>query len=85
MSKVGGARKGAGRPLGSKNKETSLRKRITEFFNDDEIRNLVDLAKEQAKEKPELLKFILEQIFGKAPQRVELTGEGESPLRISWE
>ena len=84
MSK-GGPRPNSGRPKGKKNRETSLRRRIQEFFTEDEIRDLIDTAKKQAREKPELLKFLLEQFFGKAPQRVEMTGEDGQPIQISWE
>ena len=75
----GGPREGAGRPVGKVN---IIRKKILEFFNEEDIRNLVEEAKKQALEKPELLKFLLEQIFGKAPQRLEMTGEDGGKIII---
>ena len=45
-----------------------------------EVKELVEMAKEQAVDKPELLKFLLEQVFGKATQRI--TGDDDSPLIV---
>lgn len=75
----GGIREGSGRKIGTKNRETTLRRKITEFFNEGEIRKLVEQAKKEAMEKPEILKFLLEQIFGKAPMRMEM-GNDEGGL-----
>lgn len=62
----------AGRPKGSRNKL-----HIHQFVTPDEVEKLVRLAKEQADTKPELLKFLLEQIFGKARQNIGLDGGEE--------
>ncbi len=77
---AGGKRKGAGRKKGS----TSLPK-IRDYFTEEEIVNLVSKAKEQAQGGDmQLLKFILEQIFGKAPQSIELP-EGSGEIKIKWQ
>lgn len=74
---AGGFRPGGGRPKGSTNKLN-----FRDFINRKDIDRLVKLAIKQAETKPELLKFVLEQSFGKAPQRVELTGEDGAPVGI---
>lgn len=70
---------GAGRPKGSVG---IVRRKIHDFFNEDDIKALVASAKAQAHEKPELLKFLLEQIFGKAPQAIEVSGHEGGPIII---
>ena len=69
-------KRGPGRPKGSSNKP-----QIWNYVTPDEVAELMTLAKEQAREKPELLKFLLEQIFGKAKQNLGLEG-GDSGLPI---
>jgi hypothetical protein len=66
----GGKRENAGRPKGAKDKLL-----ITDHFSMAEIKNLVKIAKRDAETKPEILKFLLEQVFGKAKQSVEMTGD----------
>jgi hypothetical protein len=80
----GGARPNSGRKPGV-SKATELKRKIQEYFSEDEVQNLIQEAKEQAKTKPELMKFLLEQIFGKAPQQVELTGKDGEPIVIKWQ
>lgn len=64
QKKVGGARKGAGRPVGSTTKP-----KISDYLTLEEVKGLVDVAKAEALQgKPDMLKFMLEQVFGKAPQ-----------------
>lgn len=78
MASLGGKRKGAGRPKGAVNKF-----KLRERFTDEEIMELVDEAKKQAKKDPVMLKFLLEQIFGKARQSVGISGEEEnSPIKM---
>lgn len=75
MSAKGGKRIGAGRPKGA---TSSVRPKIVDFVTKKEVTELVATAKKHAKEgKPELLKFLLEQIFGKAPQGLDLTTGGK--------
>lgn len=76
----GGKREGAGRPKGSGNKP-----RISDYITLDEVKALVETAKRTAGDKPELLKFLLEQIFGKARQNIGLDGGEGEPLVISFD
>ena len=73
----GGKRQGAGRPMGS-----TTRPQISDFITKNEVKKLVALAKKQAKIKPELLKFLLEQIFGRPAQNVNLGGQDGGPMLI---
>ena len=57
-------------PLGAKAK-----KKFLEYITEGEVHELVEIAKAQASSRPELLKFLLEQVFGKAPQSLDL-GDG---------
>lgn len=75
----GGARPGAGRKPGV-SKVTLIKRQIQDHFSDDEVMQLIKDAKKMARKKPEIMKFLLEQIFGKAPQRMELTGEDGEPI-----
>jgi hypothetical protein len=70
---LGGARPGAGRPKGSTNRP-QLCNALTQAQIDGLIAKAHDLA---LGGDPTLLKFILEQIYGKAPQSFEMPGEGE--------
>ena len=74
----GGKRPGAGRPEG-----TTKKPKISDYITEAEVKSLVATAKKQARIKPELLKFLLEQIFGKAPQSLDLPGE-EGELTFKW-
>ena len=80
----GGKRPGSGRKPGV-SKATEIKRKIQEYFSEEDVKEFIELAKEQAKTKPELMKFLLEQIFGKAPQRVEVTGEDGQPILIKWQ
>lgn len=75
----GGKMPGAGRPKGS----TTLPK-IRDHISEKEIKELVAKAKTLAQSgDTNLLKFLLEQIYGKAPQSIELpSGNGE--IIIKW-
>lgn len=77
MAKVGGKRTGAGRKKGS-----STRPKITDYFTQKEIDELVDVAKEMSKRDAGMLKFLLEQIYGKANQSVEVSGNEGGPVEI---
>lgn len=75
----GGKRKGAGRPQGS-----TTRPQIRDYISETEVKNLVAKAKKQAREgDTNLMKFLLEQIFGKAPQSFELP-DGDGKITITW-
>ena len=74
----GGVREGAGRKKGSGNKL-----RVTDFFNGAERDQLILEAKMLAfgdgetKPDKDMIKFLWEQLFGKAQQAVDLTTGGE--------
>jgi hypothetical protein len=76
----GGKQPGAGRPKGSITKP-----RLKDYISESEVKELIEKAKEQAKGgDTKLLTFILEQIFGKAPQAIDLTSDGKS-LSVSFD
>ena len=68
----------AGRPKGS-----TSRPQIRDYFSDQEIRELVENAKEKAKTDPLLLKFLVEQVFGKAIQPIG--GEEGQPITFKFD
>ena len=75
----GGAGKGQGRKKGSTTKKL---RNLNDYFTDKEIKKIAADLKEQL-DKTEgdtrLKLFVLEHIFGKPPQRLEMTGkDGES-------
>lgn len=73
----GGARPGAGRPVGS----TTLPK-LRDQLTDAQVNTLVKTAVEKAEAGDSiLLKFMLEQIYGKAPQ--PLTGDKDNPVWLA--
>jgi len=65
------------RPVGS-----TTRPQIRSYLGQDQIDKLVELSYKNAVEKNDIVmqKFLLEQIFGKAPQPV--TGDGGGVLQI---
>lgn len=72
----GGARKGAGRPKGSVDKP-----KLRDHLSEEEVSKLVQLAKKKADEgDTNILRFLLEQIFGRAPQSIEANVTGSFSL-----
>ena len=75
-----------GRPKGTRNKL-----RVTDFFNGDERDRLIQQAKdltidaESGKIDKDMVKFLWEQLFGKATQRNELTGAEGEVLKIVFD
>lgn len=73
-----------GRPKGTRNKL-----RVTDFFNGEERDQLVMEAKllafgdGESKPDKDMVKFLFEQLFGKATQRQEIMGEDGKPLMFS--
>jgi hypothetical protein len=82
----GGKREGAGRPTGTSNKL-----RVTDFFNGDERNRLVLEAKllafgdGESKPDKDMVKFLFEQLFGKATQRTEISGKDGELLQIIFD
>jgi hypothetical protein len=56
------------------------RPQIRSYFTKKEVEALVEQLKERAKTDSTILKFLGEQVFGKAPQ--PLTGEDGGPIQI---
>jgi hypothetical protein len=75
-----------GRPKGSSNKL-----RVTDFFNGDERDQLIMEAKMLAfgddgtKPDKDMIKFLFDQLFGKATNRTELTGAEGEVLQIVFD
>ena len=75
-----------GRPKGTSNKL-----RVTDFFNGDERDQLIMEAKLLAfgdgENKPDkdMIKFLFDQLFGKATQRSEITGAEGEVLKIVFD
>lgn len=73
-----------GRPKGSRNKL-----RVTDFFNGEERDRLIAEAKllafgtEDTKPDKDMIKFLFEQLFGKATQRNEHSGLDGQPLILA--
>ncbi len=80
----GGKRVGAGRKANPEGIDYAhkLKRKIQTYFEDEDVERLIDLAFEQAQDKPELLKFLLEQIFGKARQNLGIDGGEEGKALI---
>lgn len=82
----GGVRENQGRPVGSSNKL-----KVTDFFNGEERDCLIAQAKllalgtEDTKPDKDMVKFLFEQLFGKATQRTELTGAEGQALQILFD
>jgi hypothetical protein len=73
----GGKRVGAGRPVGS-----TTRPQLRDQLTSEQIEALVVKGIEKADAGDSImLKFMLEQIFGKAPQ--PLTGEDGGPIQLA--
>lgn len=77
----GGSRKGAGRKPGSTNKL-----QISDYLTLEEIVEIVESAKKKAKAgDASVLKLLIEQVFGRAPQSIDLGNKDDKPLEIKWQ
>ena len=63
--KNGGRRPGAGRPKGS-----VTRPQLRDYFTEEDRLEVVDMLKTHMVDDMNLLKFVAEQLFGKAPQPI---------------
>lgn len=61
----GGKRLGAGRPVGSTN-----RPQLRDHFTEQDVKDVIELLKIHMVEDMNVLKFVAEQLFGKAIQPV---------------
>ena len=78
---LGGYREGSGRKPGV-SKATKIKRAFQDYFEEREIAAMIRLAKKESKTKPEILKFVLEQLFGKAPQKINMDVKGGITLKI---
>lgn len=80
MAGKGGRRKGAGRPKGGVSK---LRKDLQELITSDDIKTaLLTLRSKMREGDTDSAKYMLDQVFGKARQRTDLSLEGGLELII---
>lgn len=75
-SSYGGKRIKAGRKKG-KSKTTELKEKIRDYLSAEEVKDLIETAKTKAKSDSKILIFLLEQIYGKAPQAINLGGDAK--------
>lgn len=68
----GGKQPGAGRPKGSTNKP-----QLKDHFTDKEIQAVVKQAKTRYRENDKVLVHVIEQIFGKPQQFIDLSSNGQ--------
>ena len=79
LSSWGGPREGSGRKQGT-SEATLIKRKIREYFTEPQVKELIKEAKVMAKKNPHMLSFLLEQIFGRAPQRIEMLDKDEKPV-----
>lgn len=82
-SRWGGKRPGAGRKSMNGGEEVTrlMRRKFTDYVSEEEIESVMASAIAEAMNgKPEMVKFVLEQVFGKATQRQEHTGADGAAL-----
>lgn len=77
MGKHGGKREGSGRKP-----KLDGKRRIEEYFDERDVRELVAYLKSQMTKEPKIAIVVMEQLFGKAPQRLEMTGKDGKPFII---
>lgn len=63
---------------------TDLRYKINAYFNEKEVAEVMALLKERLKDpkNTSLLQFTVEQLFGKAAQRIEVAGQNGQPIVV---
>jgi len=81
----GGYRPGSGRKPGTVSKAAQLKRRFEDYFTEAEVKDLMADLKNAMARDPKLQIFVLEQLFGKAPQRLEVTGRDGSQLVVSMQ
>lgn len=71
----GGKRDGAGV------KEGSIRPKFSMYWSQEEIAEYMTWLKANYKERPELAKWVGDQLFGKAPQPI--SNDGDTPFLVA--
>lgn len=73
--------KGGYRPGSGRKKGVTSRPNLRDYFTEQEIKDLVEKLKIDMQSKTDILKFVGEHIFGKAPQPVDLEEESKVLLK----
>lgn len=74
-SERGGKRPGSGRKPGV-SKATQIKRKIQDYITEEDVRDLIIQAKKLARKgDSQLIRYLLDQVFGKAPQPIEGTDE----------
>ena len=74
----------SGNPVG-RPKGKSPRPNILKYITKVEIKRLVAKAKQMADNGDgQMLKFLLEQIYGRAPQSIEMPEGSSGEIKITW-
>lgn len=85
-SNWGGKRKGAGRPSTIPDQEQvskKMRRKFNEYVTEEQISGIIASAIQKAEDGDVAMqKFLMEQWFGKATQRQEISGEEGGPISI---
>ena len=58
------------------------KKKLEDYYSEEELANLIFRIKEDALSKGDIMKLVCEQIFGKAKQQVELSGDKDNPISL---
>lgn len=58
------------------------KKKIEDYIGEDEKEELVQLFINQSREKPELMRLLIEQLFGKAKQTMDLGNKDDKPFSL---
>lgn len=77
----GGARPNSGR----KRKKVGVikfKQQLKDYLTPKEVEDFIKIAKLQARKDPTMLKFVLEQVFGKAPQSVNFNGNFNATIKL---
>ena len=80
----GGRREGSGRKPGV-SAATKLKHSISDHFTEEEVVAFIAELKAAAKTDNRLKQFLAEQLFGKAPQRIEMSGKDGEPIVLTWQ
>ena len=57
-------------------------KAFKDYWTDKEIEKLIKFIKKQYKKRPDLLKTIIEQLYGRAAQSINIGGNEDNPIPI---
>jgi hypothetical protein len=67
------------KPIGHRPKGSTTKPRLSDYLDKESVEKLVLKAVQMANSGNEtLLKFVLEQHFGKAPQQLDMTSDGRA-------